>query len=248
MNKKNSSIIYLSLLIIFSIAFVPSIQAQSEMKNDSYRIQLGSFNMGSGKPTNSNYKIGFTVGNTAIGLDTGANYKVKSGFQYIHPIDQFVFSLSTLFIDFGVINPGEPITRTNTLTITNRTAHGYQVTAVESSPMKLKDSSITIPDTACDSGTCTESTASTWSNPLVYGFGYRCDDIVGTDCSDDFSSSSTYKQFANSESNETPKILISGLNSGVDKKAQITYKVNIANTQPAGEYRNTITYIATPFY
>ena len=87
--------------------------------------------MGSGKPTNSNYKIGFTVGNTAIGLDTGANYKVKSGFQYIHPIDQFVFSLSTLFIDFGVINPGEPITRTNTLTITNRTCLLYTSDAAD---------------------------------------------------------------------------------------------------------------------
>lgn len=234
--------------MILSIIFVPSTQAQSEMKNDSYRIQLGSFNVSSGKPTNANYKIGFTVGNTAAGLDVGANYKVKSGFQYIHPIDQFVFSLSSLFIDFGVINPGEPITRTNTLTVTNRTAHGYQVTALENSEMKLKNSDIVIPDTTCDSGSCSETSAATWSNPLTFGFGYRCDDLSGSDCDSGFSTSSYFKQFSNASKGESPAVVMSGADSGVDKQVQITYKVNISNTQPAGEYLNTITYIATPFY
>lgn len=248
MTKKDRSKTILTLLIIFSLLFVPSIQAQTEMKNDNYRLQLGSFNMASGKPKNSNYKLGFTSGNTAIGLDVGANYKVKSGFQYIHPVDQFEFSMSSLFVDFGVINPGEPITRTNTLTITNRTAHGYQVLGMENSEMRLKNSDIVIPDATCDNNDCTETNAATWTNPLSFGFGYRCDNLSGSDCSTNFSSSSYYKQFANMRNNESAEVVMSGSKSENDKKVQITYKVNISNTQPAGEYLNTITYIATPFY
>lgn len=48
--------------------------------------------------------------------------------------------------------------------------------------------------------------------------------------------------------NESAEVVMSGSKSENDKKVQITYKVNISNTQPAGEYLNTITYIATPFY
>jgi hypothetical protein len=40
--------------------------------------------------------------------------------------------------------------------------------------------------------------------------------------------------------------VMTGANVGRNKQVQITYKANISGTQPGGNYRNVITYIATP--
>ena len=92
----------------------------------------------------------------------------------------------------------------------------------------------------------TQTTAAAWVNPLTYGFGYRCDNVSGSDCSAGFANSDYYKQFANRSKGETPQVVMSSLNVGRSRQGEITYKVNISATQLAGQYQNIIMYIATP--
>ena len=218
------------------------------MTNDNFKIDFGNLNMGAGKPSGSGKSLSFTTGQIAPGLYTGTNFTVRAGFQYVYSIIPFRFTISNTSIDFGSVEPTNPVTRTNTLTISNGSANGYTVTAFEDHQLLVPATGAQIPDTTCDNGSCSENTAAAWVNTLTYGFGYRCDDITGTDCPTDFSDSTYYKQFANASLNETPQAVMTGTNVGRTKEVQVTYKVNISGTQEGGSYSNTITYIATPTF
>lgn len=235
--------------IIACLMLLLSVHAHAfTMSNGSWIIEMGNLNSAAGKPSNSNFKLGVTVGETGRGLYTGTNYTVRAGFQYISSIIRFRFSISNLLIDFGTLTPTNPVKRTNILTISNGSANGYAVTAFENHELLVPATGSLIPDTTCNSGLCTESTAASWPDAsiLVYGFGYRCDNISGSDCVSfptDF-----YKQFADNSKSETPQAVMSSLNVGRNRQSQITYKVNISGTQAAGRYSNVITYIATPTF
>lgn len=241
---------YSDIVIFVCLISLSTILAQSvtafKMTNANYTILEGNLNSVAGKPTNSNYKLGVTVGELGSGLYSGTNYKIRAGFEYIYSIIKFQFSISSTLVDFGTLTPTNPVTRTQTLTISNGSANGYTVTASENHPLIVDSTGAVIPDTTCDGGTCTETTSAAWSNTLTYGFGYRCDDISGTDCASGFTTGTYYKQFADDSASETEQSVMTGANVGRNKQVQITYKANISGTQPGGLYRNVITYIATP--
>ncbi|MFH1187108.1 MAG: hypothetical protein V1697_02955 [Candidatus Levyibacteriota bacterium] len=238
---KTALLLFFAVFLIFNVGFAFA----DTMTNDWYILQMGNFNMSSGKPTGPDYTVSFTAGQISPGLYSGANYTVRSGFQYIYTLVPFSFSISQTSIDFGVLTPANPITRTNTLTVNNQSAGGYTVTSSENHQLLTPATGALIPDTTCDDGLCTPSNASAWASSLTYGFGYRCDDLSDTDCVIDFSDSSYYKPFSASPS---ATVVMSGAISGTNKQSQVTYKVNISANQPAGTYTNLITYIAAPTF
>lgn len=231
---------------LFALFLAQTINAQSKMSNNDYIIRMGNLNMSSGNVAGSGFKLGFTAGQTSPGLYSGSNYKVRAGFQYIHSIIPFAFSISSLFVDFGPLTPGAPVTRNNVLTVSNGSAYGYSVIASENHPLRSNPSGIDIFDTTCDDGSCTESVSAAWTNVLTYGFGYRCDNLSGTDCASGFASADNYKQFASSESAELAQAVMQGTNVGRNKQAQVTYKVNVSSAQAEGFYENAINFIAIP--
>lgn len=231
------------LLLILSVAYPAG---AFNMTNGIYRIQAGTFNAFSGKASGGGKNITFTSGQFAVGLYSGPNYKVRAGFQYIYSVIPFSFAISSTSINFNALNAGEPITRTNTLIVSNGSAFGYQVTASENHELMVLSTNQIIPDTTCDTGSCTQTTSAAWISPLTYGFGYRCDNISATDCASGFTDSTYYKQFADSSKGEIPVSVMTSSNVGKNKQSQITYKVNISPIQLAGLYQNVIMYIATP--
>ncbi|TAK57432.1 MAG: hypothetical protein EPO24_09905 [Bacteroidetes bacterium] len=233
-------------LVLFLLFYAFDVQAQTTMSNSSYIIKFPNLNSFAGKPSNSQYKLGITGGQTAPGLYSGSNYKVRAGFQYILSNIPFSFAISSLFIDFGPITPGAPVTRTNNLTVSNGSAYGYTVLARENHPLRVNSSGMSIPDTTCDTGTCNEQTSAAWSSLTTFGFGYRCDNVTGNDCQSGFSNATNYRQFASSESAELAFPVMRGVNRGRNIQSQVTYKVNVATTQAAGLYENIITFIAVP--
>lgn len=245
--KIRYAIIFLSLnFALFCLFYAQTIDAQASMSNGSYIIQWPNLNSFAGKPSNSQYKLGITGGQNAPGLYSGSNYKIRSGFQYILTRIPFSFRISSIFIDFGPVTPGAPVTRTNNLMISNGSAYGYTVLARENHPLRVSSSGISIPDTTCDSGTCNETASGAWTSLTTFGFGYRCDNVSGTDCQSGFASIDNYRQFASSEAAELAFPVMTGVNVGRNIQSQITYKVNVSATQAAGQYENYITYIAVP--
>ena len=209
---------------------------------------MGNFNTAAGHPSGGGFSLNLTVGQTAPGLYVGNNFKVRSGFQYINSIIPFSFSISNTFIDFGPLSPQTFYRRTTTLTISNGSAFGYQVTASENHPLLVPATGNIIPDTACDSGsTCTTTLANHWASFLSsFGFGYRCDNNSGTDCDPQFSTASDYyRPFASSPS---AVMVMSSTNVGRNKQSTITYQLNIAPSQAPGQYTNIINFIATPSF
>ncbi len=228
---------------LFILSFAIDVEAL-RMTNSEYIIQ-SDINAFGGKATGNGVTLKLTGGQNAPGLYSGTNYKVRSGFQYIFSTTSFTFSISTTEINLGTIVPGEPVTRTNTLTVSTGSTKGYQVTLEENHQL-MTSTNLVIPDTTCDAGTCTETTAANWTSPLTYGFGYRCDNVSGKDCSTSFTSNTSYKQFANRKEGENSQIVMTGQKSAEKNQATITYKVNLAANQPPGLYQNIIKYIATP--
>ncbi|MCL4353560.1 hypothetical protein M1615_03810 [Patescibacteria group bacterium] len=241
-------VIAVCLFAYFSFTPVHAANYSGIMSNSNYILQMGNLNTAAGNPANSNYKLGVTVGQTAPGLYSGVNYKVRSGFQYIHSIIPFAFSISQTIIDFGTLYPTTLVKRTNDLTVSNGSANGYSVTAIENHQLLVPSSGSLIPNTACDNGTCTDTVSAAWTSTLTYGFGYRCDNISGSDCPGGFSNSTYYKQFADQSKSDSPQSVMASNNVGRNKEVQITYMVNISSTQPAGLYTNVITYVATPTF
>ena len=106
----------LGLTIIYLVLYMGSANAQT-MSNTNYIIRMGNLNSGSGKPTGPSYNVSFTTGQTGANLFTGPNFKVKLGFQYIYPLVPFRFSISSVLVDFGIIDPGTPKTRVQRLIV-----------------------------------------------------------------------------------------------------------------------------------
>ena len=201
--------------------------------------------MSAGRPTGSGYALLNTVGQTGPGLYSGTNYKVKAGFEYILSTIPFRFTISNIFIDFGIISPTIPVLRTNTLTVSNGSAYGYQVTVSQNRNLTSDAYGTQIPATACDGPSCTPTTAALWMSTLTYGFGYRCDNISGTDCDNQFSTANYYKPFIASPS---AVVIMSSMQVGRNRIGQVTYKVNVSGLQRAGLYTNLVNYIATPTF
>ena len=242
-------LILFSLNSLLLLSTSVSLSYAQTMINEDYRIQMGNLNSIAGDSESDKFRLSITSGETTPGLFEGKNYKVKSGFQYVPRSSPFSFAISNTDIDFGLLTPTNPITRTTILTVTNTEADGYNVSAAENQELTVPTTGASIPDTTCDDGKCTEGSASSWVSNLTYGFGYRCD-RVGSTCvegDNSFENDSFFKQFPNSNKDESAVSVMSG-GSGVNMKSTILYKVNISSSQPAGTYSNTVTYLATPNY
>ena len=224
-----------------------SVQAIT-MSNSSYIVQNGNLNSASGKKSNSSYKLNDTIGQIAPGLYSGTNYKVRAGFQYISSIIRFKFNVSSQNITFGILGATSPVSRTNILTITNGSAGGYNVYGAEDHQLLSFPSGLSIPNTTCDAGDCTTSNGTAWTSTLTYGFGYRCDNLSGTDCASGFSNINNYEQFADTSAKQSPVAVMTGTNAGRNIQTQITYKVNISASQASGQYINQINYVAVPTF
>ena len=239
--------IIIPFLLISLILYLKSAhQANAQtMSNSNYIIQMGNLNSFSGKGSGSGYTLTSTGGQNGAFRFSGPNYRVKLGFQYIYPFT-FRFSISSVLIDFGPITPGTPVTRANRLTVSNFSAHGYQVTVSQNHNLRVNRTGQEIPPTACDSGfTCTTSTANVWNTSIAYGFGYNCANAVGTDCASGFTDSTYFKPFVSSPS---AVVVMSSTTARANRKADITYKVNVSNIQGAGLYTSILNYIATPTF
>lgn len=235
-------------LAVISGSWFASAAAADELRSDSFVIQFGNFNMTSGEKSSSSYNLTDTVGQTAngpYGQYGSSSYFVGAGFQYIYQIDEFRFSLSRTAIDLGTLTPGVHNTASHTMSISTRGAGGYTVYAYELHPLRHSGGSYTIPDTTCDAGTCTESTAQVWSDQDVAGFGFN---MTGQDIPADFVGSTYFRQFANQAGAETMQVVMSANTIASNRSSTVTYKAGVSGSQAAGSYQTGVVFVAVPMY
>ena len=246
-------ILFLTLnLLIFSKSYAQT------MSNGSYKliqdkaiplkINSGAGGGGTGSNALTPSGSGSETSQTAAGsLEKQPGFTAELGFADNKSTTPFSFAITNLTVDFGKLVPGEPVQRTTNIKVSNQSTFGYEILAFENQTLK-NASGNEIPDTTCDQGNCTQTTASIWENPLTYGFGMRCENIKGSDCVASFDNNKAYKQFSNSELKEDPETIMLSLASASEKEAQIIYKINIPGTQAGGIYQNETNYIAIPLY
>ena len=244
----NAKKILLLLLICLTLPLTIPHSAHAEITtNDNWSIQVHDINLNSNTPATSNQKNQLTKAPDEEFTEGGKNYKIKTGFDNSKSHSTISLNISNRIIDFGILSPTNNIYRTSSIDFkTGKDNYGILIASLDH-PLRTSDSNTSIPDSTCDNGSCSETTAAPWTNTLTYGFGYRCDNIKSSNCATDFKNSDYYKQFSDSSKNEKPEIL-STSNTDKNQEMQITYKINIAKSQPTDPYSNTITYILIPGY
>lgn len=155
----------------------------------------------------------------------------------------FLFSVSDDLISFGEINPGEPLIRTQIISVNPGSANNLQVVSFQDHPLRSFEKH-EIPNTSCDNGNCTNILSDFWNSPLTYGFGYKCENVEGKSCGAVIDTD-TYKRFSNTEAGETPSLLLYSAASETSKSI-IQYKLNIPGNQVNSSYTTTINLLASP--
>lgn len=250
--KKNS---FLLFTFLFLFVFPVACFAQ-KFTSPSFNIDWGNFNMTSGQQNSANFHITDTTGQNAPGQFNSEGFVVKSGFQYIYdPMYRFAFSISKLNISFGTLNPGVGSTDTNIITITSPGLSGYQIQVHENHPLQMNIAR-QIPNTKCDAGNCSLNFASPWVNNTTYGFGFNAigvnnsNVVTGIGTSNYFTGITYFRPFADKSAmpSEDSAVIMSENRPTKNHSARITYKANIPSSQTAGNYQNSITFIAIPKY
>jgi hypothetical protein len=248
---KNIFTFYIVILIFTFCILILGLGAVSAVNMDSsrYRIQFGNINIAGGNKTSDNYSLSDTVGQTAAGKFQSDGYIVKAGFQYIHSIIPFSFSISDISINFGSVIASIPTTQTTDLTVSFGAAGEYQVTAIEEGKLRTLNEANNISDTSCDGGgenTCNEDWAKPWTQNSAYGFGYRMD---GDDIPQAFATeSSHFRPFPDRTTDELPRVVMSSGNVGKNRQSTVTFKLNVSPIQTAGTYQTVINFVATPSF
>ncbi len=221
---------------------IPTAHAET-LTSPNYKVRLGNFNMTSGMKDSTSYNLTDTVGQIAADFFSSSGYHVKAGFQYIYTLYDFSFAISSLALDLGTLTPNTFSSDTNTLTVTSP-GNGYSVSAQQSAKLTSSNGD-TIPDTTCDSGTCTDSNAGVWTTATNNGFGFN---LSGSDVSTDFVGATYFRPFADASLAEPAQTIMSSSTAGKNRTATVTYKVSPTGSQAAGTYTTQIIFTATPVY
>lgn len=236
----------LALLVTVTLCYCVTAHVHAEtMESSSYTLRQGNLNMTSGLKSSSSYSLSDTVGQTAAEFFSSNGYHVKAGFQYMYTLYDFSFSISDLSIDLGTAVSNTFSTASHTLTVT-APGQGYSVTAIESSRLQNSADPLDfIPDTTCDSGSCTDTSAGVWTVATNNGFGYN---VSGDDKASDFTDSTYFRPFPDASLGETPTVVMTSSNAGKNRTSTVTYQLSVPGSQAGGSYSNQITFIATPVY
>ena len=170
-----------------------------------------------------------TIGSTACGVGTS----LASG----------ATNTTSSMVAFGSLTIG---TTGNQLAqrlscITNASG-GYVVTAYEAAAMKNINTATTIPDTTCNGGGCTYTTAAAWTTASTTKseFGYTMTNIGS---SIPFTAGQ-FKAFGVGAA-QAQNIMIKPSLPATTESAYVCYRISVHTAQEAGDYEGKIIYTAT---
>ncbi|MDP3962922.1 MAG: hypothetical protein Q8Q39_00275, partial [bacterium] len=153
---------------------------------------------------------------------------------------------SATSVPFGTISANTFYIGCQDLVVSTNAGGGYSLATQENLPLSTAGGQ-SVPDTTCNSGTCSQTVSGAWTTNTVNGFGHTCADVSGNDCNSVYGDGSYFRQFADMSSGETPQpIMVSSTPSLAT--GRVKYRLNVSSGQGAGIYSNTISYIITATY
>lgn len=237
------------VLLCLGLFFTIATQTKANiMTNDSYELQPYFLDRVNLRVPNNNQAIQEDIAPQSEEKQSEATaYIIEIGFSYAKNQLPYSVFISSDLLNFGNLIPGEPIIRNALYETNSNSLAGYSILLQENRALSSQNDQF-IPDTACDTGTCTEVVPAVWKNPLTYGFGYRCDSLSGTGCLNHFENRENFKRLPSKAENEKMQPTIDTYLIGTNNVYQFTYKVNISPGLVGNEYQNTIKYIILPYY
>jgi len=160
-------------------------------------------------------------------------------------------------VPFGTISSSNTFyDAEQTLTVSTNATSGYKVYVKEDDELgKDGADSPNIPDTLCNTGTCTHTSAQEWTAVNINGFGYSLQDISSTNAKFEWDDSVpttgfSAKHFPNDTESPTQYTatdaeVMSDSSPVSASSAYVCYRLDVSGTQQAGLYYNTVKYIAT---
>lgn len=160
-------------------------------------------------------------------------------------------------VPFGAVtSPNTFYDAEHQLTVSTNADDGYEITVFEDDELGFDGAaSPYIPDTPCDVA-CTHTTAQEWVTTSTNGFGYSLQNATNNDAKfewDDNTPTTGFKakQFPNrteglTQDQDTDAEIMSNAGPVSGSSIYVCYRVDVSGSQEAGNYYNTITYIATP--
>jgi len=150
-------------------------------------------------------------------------------------------------VPFGIISPNAFYQGCQDLVVSTNAGNGYSLTVQESTAMMTAGGNFTIPNTTCDAGNCTLSTATGWTNPVNNGFGHTCTNQTNHDCAATYSCGINFRPTANIANGDAAQTIMSS-STPATAKGRIKFRLSPGSAQPAGTYTTIITYIITGTY
>lgn len=157
-------------------------------------------------------------------------------------------------VPFGTVSPNTFYRGCQNIQVVTNAANGFVMTTQEET--NLRSAPHNIPDTTCDTGGCSETTAAAWTVATAnHGYGHSCYNITGTPCSTVYAGDN-FRQFAcrgtNAEcdpgtGNETAQIFMS-TTGPANVTGRILHRLTVSPTQAAASYSATVVYIVTPTF
>lgn len=237
--------LYLLLLsgLITLLLQVESSSAQN-MSSPEYKIEVNPKVNEESNTTNDTIQMYGNISEDIHKLQSvirKENYTVQTPYISEYGRLPIGISVSTNSLDFGTIESGEPILRNHKLNIFSPSKKGYTVFVFQDHALS-SESNTQIPNTSCDSGSCSSILFDIWDLPLTYGYGYMCENK--NTCVGSFKQG-LYRRLPTSENNESP---VSVIKSTGNSETNMVFKVNTAQTQAKESYTNNLYYILTPDY
>jgi hypothetical protein len=174
------------------------------------------------------------------------NTGVASGTKCGSPLSAGAVNTTATAVNFGPLNLSAFNDVAQRITCTTNAKNGYVVQVYEDGPLtnvnNILGTGATIPNANCDGG-CSYTTAAAWTTDKTNSeFGYTLEAIGSAPIK--FSNANGYKAFGVGNGNAQSIMERTSIPTGNDQ-AYICYRVTASNFQEAGNYENSITFLAT---
>lgn len=146
-------------------------------------------------------------------------------------------------VAFGSLNLGAFNNLAQRLSCVTNSDSGYSVTVYENAPMRNIITNSTIPDTNCDSNSCTYTAGSAWlTDTSQSGWGYTLQNINASTVG--IGTTNIYEPFGVGPVQAQP-VMSNSTTPTATEQAYVCYRLVASTTQEAGNYENQLIYTAT---